>query len=333
MTLLWPWMLPVLLLVPLLVAGYRRQLRRRDGRRRQLAALGLIAGPAPTARGWRRHGAPVLFLTALGLLCLALARPQLTFGDRQREGTVVLAFDISASMAADDLAPTRMAAAQEAAKAFVREQPNTIRIGVVTFTDSALITQQPTDDRAAVVAAIDRLTPQGGTSLGAGLQTALSAIVGRTVQLDDDAAGIDGLLEAPGPDLGYFGSAAVIMLSDGENTSGPDPAQAAELVSTAGVKVYPIGLGSPAGSVLELDGYQVATALDEATLRQIAATTNGRYYSAADSAALAQVYRSIDLAWVVTQRPLEVTAGLAAAAALLVLLGAGLSLRWFGRVI
>jgi Ca-activated chloride channel family protein len=125
----------------------------------------------------------------------------------------------------------------------------------------------------------------------------------------------------------------VILLSDGENTSGPDPVDVAELASSVGVKVYPIGLGSAGGSVLKIDGYQVATALDEPTLQKIASTTDGRYFTAADEKSLTDVYRSIDLAWTVTPRPMEVTALFAAAAALLLLVGAGLSTVWFGRVI
>jgi Ca-activated chloride channel family protein len=180
-----------------------------------------------------------------------------------------------------------------------------------------------------VLAAIDRLAPQGGTALGRGIQTSLSAIAGRTVQLPEQNA----LPEANGPDIGYFGSAAVILLTDGENTDGPDPAEAAEFASTAGVRVYPIGLGSPGGSVLQIDGFSVSTALDEPALRKIADTTDGTYYNAADQRSLTKVYSSIDLKWTVENRHIEVTALFAAAAALLLLVGAGLSLFWFGRVI
>jgi Ca-activated chloride channel family protein len=181
-----------------------------------------------------------------------------------------------------------------------------------------------------VVDAIDRLAPTGGTALGRGIQTSLSAIAGRTVQLD---APDEGGVEPQGPDVGYYGSAAVVLLSDGENTDGPDPQEAADLASTAGVKVYPIGLGSAAGTVLEIDGFQVATALDERTLRQIATTTNGEYFNAADEQSLAKVYGSIDLSWTVQGKKTEVTGLLAALAGLLLIAGAGLSLFWYGRVI
>lgn len=328
MTFSWPWMLLLLGAVPLLALQYRRLLRRRAARRTELAALGLVA-PGPTAAGHRRHLAPVLFLAALALLCVALARPQATVAEARREGTVVLAFDVSGSMAATDLAPTRLEAAKSAARAFVEQQPTSIRVGVVAFGESGLVTQQPTTDRAAVQAAIARLTPQGGTALGRGIQTALSTIAGRTVQLDDSS----GSVEAAGPDIGFYRSAAVILLTDGENTAEPDPLEVAEVSSAAGVKVYPIGLGSPQGTVLEIDGFQVATALDEPLLRQIASTTDGEYFAAADEQELTRVYSSIPLSFTVEAGRTEVTALFALTAAMLLLIGAGLSFVWFGRVI
>lgn len=328
MSFTWPWMLLSLGAVPLLVLLYRRLLRHRAARRSELAALGLVA-PGAVSVGWRRHVTPVLFLSAMALLFIALARPEATLSYPRREGTVILAFDVSASMAATDLAPSRIDVAKSAARVFVESQPATVLVGVVAFSGSGLVTQQATADRARVLDAIDRLTPGGGTALARGLQTSLSAIVGKTVQLD--APG--GSVEPEGQDLGYHGSAAVILLSDGENTAEPDPIGVAEIASSAGVRVYPIGLGSPEGTVLEIDGFQVATALDESLLREIASTTDGRYFAAADEKALASVYQSIDLAWTVEAKHAEVTALFAASAAVLLLLGAGLSLAWFGRAV
>jgi Ca-activated chloride channel family protein len=327
MTFVWPWLLLSLGAIPLLWMGYRRLLRRRATRLAQLAAVGLV--PAGSAAGWRGHVAPALFLGALVLLFTALARPQATVAEPRRQGTVVLAFDVSSSMGAKDVEPSRMEAAKAAARAFVQKQPATIRLAVVAFGQSGVISRQPTDDHAAVLAAIDRLSPQGGTALGRGIQTSLSAIAGRTVQLDAPSASP----EATGQNLGYYGSAAVILLSDGENTDGPDPLQAAELASTAGVRVYPIGLGSARGTVLQVDGFQVATALDEPLLRRIATTTDGAYFPAADAQALTRVYESIDVSLTFESRNIEVTALFAAAAAVLLLLGVGRSLARSGRVI
>ena len=327
MTFVWPWLLLSLGAIPLLWMGYRRLLRRRAARLAQLATAGFV--PAGSAAGPRGDVPPALFLCALVLLFAALARPQATVAEPRREGTVVLAFDVSSSMGATDVRPSRMEAAKAAARAFVQKQPATIRLAVVAFGQSGVISRQPTDDHAAVLAAIDRLSPQGGTSLGRGIQTSLSAIAGRTVRLDPASESP----ETTGQSLGYYGSAAVILLSDGENTDGPDPLQAAELASTAGVRVYPIGLGSARGTVLQVDGFQVATALDEPLLRGIATTTDGTYFAAADAQALTNVYESIDLSWTVESRNIEVTALFAAAAAVLLLVGVGLSLARSGRVI
>jgi Ca-activated chloride channel family protein len=332
MTFDWPWMLLALAAVPLVVLWYRRLLRQRAERRTRLAALGLVA-PSSVTTGRRRHVPPALFLVALVLLVAALARPEATVPQPRREGTVILAFDVSASMAATDVTPTRLDAAKVAARTFVERQPSTVKIGVVAFGGTGLITQEATDDRGAVIGAIDRLTTQGGTGLGRGLQTSLGAIVGRPVQVaSPDAAG-GAPVEPVGPDLGYHGSAAIVLLSDGENTDDPDPVQVADLASGAGVKVYPIGLGRPEGTVLEIDGFQVATKLDEPVLKEIAARTDGRYFPAADQQALSAVYDSIDLAWTVDAEHIELTGLVAAVAALLVLVAVGLSFAWFGRAV
>ena len=328
MTFDWPWMLLGLVAVPLVVWWYRRLVRARAARRAELASLGLV-GPAPVGR--RRYLPPALLLAALVLLLVGLARPELGVALPRREGTVILAVDTSASMAATDLTPTRMDAAKAAAKAFVEKQPPDVRIGVVAFSGSGLVTQEVTADRMSVVAALDRLRPDGGTALGSGLQTALATIVGKPVLIDSGGAAPG--VEQQGPDLGYHGSAAVVVFTDGENTDDPDPLEVADLASTAGVKVYPVGLGSPEGTVLQIDGFSLATRLDEPMLRDIATHTDGRYIAGVDPQALAGIADAVDLQWTIETEHIEVTALLAAVAAGLLLLAAGLSLAWFGRVI
>jgi Ca-activated chloride channel family protein len=328
MTFAWPWMLLTLLAVPLLVVAYRAELRRRARRRDELARLGLAPAPRPARQHWR-HLAPVLLLGALTLLLFSLARPSATVTEPHRQGTVILAFDISTSMAAKDLAPTRLDAAKAAARAFVQHQPSSIRLGVVAFGDSGLIAQQPTLDRQSVLDAIARLTPQGGTAVGRGILTSLSAIAGKPLTFDPASEQGN-----PGDSsIGFYSSAAVVLLSDGENTVEPDPVQLAQLASTAGVKIYPIGLGKTQGTVLEIDGFQISTALDEKTLRRIAATTDGTYYSAADAAGLSRIYSSINLGWTTRTERHEVTSWFTAAAALLLLAGATVSVVRSGRVI
>jgi Ca-activated chloride channel homolog len=327
----WPVMLLGLVAVPLVVVWYRRLLRARAGRRAELAALGLVAREE-SAR--RRFLPPALLLGALVLLLIALGRPEVNVPLARREGTVILAIDTSASMAATDLTPTRMDAAKAAARAFVARQPPAVRVGVVAFSGSGLVTQEVTADRASVIAAIDRLRPDGATSLGRGLQTSLSAIVGKPVLVDaPGTAGGAPSVEQQGPDLGYHGSAAVVLFTDGENTDQPDPLDVAEIASSAGVKVYPVGLGRPEGTVLQIDGFSLATALDEPMLQEIATRTDGRYIAGADAQALAGISDVVDLQWTVEFRHIEVTALLAAAAAVLMLVGVGLSLAWFGRAV
>jgi Ca-activated chloride channel family protein len=325
-----PWLLLGLLLLPAAVAAYRYLLRRRTERAKSLAAQGLVAASGPAGSGRARFAVPALFLAALTLLLVGLARPQATVAEPRREGTVVLAFDVSNSMTATDIAPTRLVAAQKAAHAFVDRQPSTVKIGVVAFSDTGLVTQQPTDNKADVLAAVDRLTAQGSTSLSHGIQSSLTAIAGKPVTIN--APSEDGS-PAPGNDIGYFSNAAVILLSDGEDTTTSDPLIAAQTAALAGVKVYPIGLGSPAGTTIKVDGYTLATTLDEPLLKQVASDTGGTYYAADDAASLTSIYSHIDLKWVAHPEFVEVTGLFAAAAALLILLGVGLSLYWVGRVI
>lgn len=332
MTFGWPWMLVGLVLVPLVVRWYRRQLRTRAARRAELAALGLVpAGPAIST--WRRRLPPLLLLVALVLLVTAAARPAAVVPEPRRDGTLIIAIDVSGSMAAADSgvagAPTRMDAAKATARAIVEREPPEVRIGVVAVGGRGLVTQEVTTDRAPVLAAVDRLRPSGATSLGSGMQAALSAVVGRPVQADAPAGGID----PPGQDLGYHSSGTVVLFTDGENTADPDPLDVADIASTAGVRIYPVGLGSAAGAVLTVDGFQVATALDEATLREIATRTDGTYFAAADPRAPAAVEDAIDLRWTVRTEHIEVTGLFAAAAGLLIAAAVAASLAWTGRAV
>jgi Ca-activated chloride channel family protein len=239
---------------------------------------------------------------------------------------VLLVVDVSNSMGATDVEPSRLAAAQDVARHFVDAQPSSIDVGLVAFGAGALVTQQPTNDRAAVLAAIDRLKTGGSTSLGQGLLAALSTIAGKPATL-------------PGPDqpapppIGYFPSATIVLVSDGEDTGGPDPAAVAQVASDAGVKVSTIGVGTAAGTSITVDGYQVATALDEGSLHDIADVTGGTYQPAAKAAGVAAITRSIQLRVTSVDEQTEVTALFALAAIGLLVAGGLLMLRWFGRVV
>jgi Ca-activated chloride channel family protein len=319
MSLASPWMLLCLACVPALVVVYRWALRLRAERAARLASEGLVPTSAGRVR-WRRHLPFAIFAAALALVCFALARPTVSLAVPQRQGTVILAFDVSNSMRAKDLEPTRIDAAKAAATAFVERQPSSIRIGVVAFGDNAVTVLQPSNVKADVIAAIKRLSVSGGTSLGQGIYTSLSAIAGKKLTIDESALESDaGVVK-----IGFFGSSAIVLLSDGENTSPPDPLKLAEVA---------IGVGTKEGAVVEIDGFSVATALDEDLLKKIAATTDGTYHQAGDADALAGIYKSIDLEFKSVEKPREVTALFAAAGGLLLALGSVLSIAWFGRVI
>lgn len=320
----YPWLLVAAAVVVLgLVVAYRWLQRRRT---RALAAAGLGAAN-PRRAGLRRHLPPLLFLLALALLLLAVARPQATLAVPRAAGTVILAFDVSNSMAAKDVEPTRLAAAQSAATSFVQAQPDTVDIGVIAFSQGALTTQLPTDDRAATVAAIKRLTVAGGTSLGQAILASLAAITGRSVSLPDPSA------TAPPGDLGYWGSATIVLLSDGEDTGGPDAVAAAELAAAAGVHIETVGVGTVQGGTIEVDGYQIATALQEEPLVQVAAATNGAYHRAQDARALEAIYQSLDLRITTQDEVVELTGAAVGIAVLLLTIGGLLMINWFGRIL
>jgi Ca-activated chloride channel family protein len=329
MTFLAPGALVFLLLVPVLVVGYLWIARRRAATEQELGTMARSFTRSGKPLGWRRHVPPVLFLVGVVVLLVGLARPEATIDLPRREGTVILAFDVSSSMKAKDLKPTRMAAAKKAARAFVADQPSSIRIGVVAFSDAGYVVQPPTRSHNEVMAAIGRLSPRGGTALGRGILTSLGAVAGEPIALDRTA------LEngARQPDVHFLGSAAVILLSDGDNTAALDPLALAPVAAQAGVRIFPIGLGSPNGAVVEIGGFQVATALDANLLRGVAKRSGGTYFAAGDAAALQRVYDSIDLRLTVAGRKTEITALFAGGALLFFLVAAGLSMRWYGRVI
>ncbi|HMQ30955.1 MAG TPA: VWA domain-containing protein [Chloroflexaceae bacterium] len=331
MTLIWPAMLATLLLLPPLVALYLWAL----GRRRRLAArygsLGLLrGGPGAGRPDARRRVPPALFLAALALLCVALARPQATLALPRLEGTVMLVFDVSGSMAADDVAPSRLAAAQEAAAVFVARRAPSLRVGVVAFSSGGFAVQPPTGDRAAILTAIERLSPQQGTSLGEGILVALRAIVADAA--DDGLAPGGPQAEATAWPDRQFPAAAIVLLSDGENNVEPDPLAAAQAAAALGVRVHTVPVGTTAGATLQLDGFSVHSRLDEATLQQIATLSDGVYIGPEGADALPAIYDGLAPQLVVRSEPTEVTALFVGASLLLLLAGGLCSLLWFGRL-
>jgi Ca-activated chloride channel family protein len=327
MTFIWPWMLLTLLLVPLLTWTYLQLLKKRRQDADGLQQLGLLQTSSGRMPGRQRHIPPFLFLIALTLLFLALARPQLFVTLPRVQGTVILAFDVSNSMSADDLEPTRIEAAKTAARLFVENQPSTVDIGVVAFSDGGLVVQAPNGDQAATLSTIDRLSPQGSTSLGQGIFSSLNAIAGKAIAIEETD-----LEDGSQPvDIGNYSSAVILLLTDGENTESLDPLEIAQLAAQAGVRIYPVGIGSSEGTILEVEGFNVLTRLNESALQEIASLTNGSYYHAEDEESLHEIYENIDLQLKVGGEKMEITAILAGASLLFMLAGGFLMLLWFGR--
>jgi Ca-activated chloride channel family protein len=319
-----------LVFLPVVVVGYVSARRKRRQRTAALAAEGLFTTGLARQRSWRLHVPFALFLVALALLVVASARPMATVKTPRREATVVLAIDVSNSMAAADIKPSRIGAAKITAEDFVREQPAGVRIGVVAFGPSAVIVQPPTFDHAVVLQAVNHLSLGGGTSLAAGILTSLDAIAGKTLIVSKAALNQD---NSANINIGYYGGATIVLISDGEDTSPADPVTMARLASSAGVRVQTVGVGTVAGTTVQIDGFSVATAMNPQTLEAVAAVTNGSYHQADDQAGLKAISKTINLHFAVVTKYTEVTALFAAAGALFLVAGALISVMWFGRVV
>lgn len=333
MTFLWPVMLILLLLIPAFFTGYVRLQQRRRRLLAQYSNVGLVQARGQRPAGARRHLPPGFFLLALALLILAMARPQTEVSLPRLDGRVLLVFDVSGSMAADDIKPTRLEAAKAAAKAFVERQPESVQVGVVSFSDSGFATLPPTTDQAAVVAAINRLAPQKGTSLARGIEAGLNVIQAALNPLKTLADPPSGPTPTPTPvPKGTYISSVIVLLTDGENTQAPDPMAFAQQAADRGVRIYTIGVGTAEGSTLHLDGFTVRSRLDEATLQQIADLTGGTYYNAQSADDLHSIYDNLNPQLHLEPQKIEVTALFAGAGILVLLVGSTLSLLWFGRI-
>ena len=334
MSFIWPTMLLALLLVPLCVGLYVVLQRRRQRLAANYGSFGLAQEAAGRRLGSRRHIPPAIFLAGLALMMLALARPETTVDLPRMEGTVILAFDVSGSMAADDLKPTRMEAAKAAAREFIQGQPPSVRIGVVTFSDTGFEVQAPTNDQEAILSTINRMKPELGTSLASGILASLNAI---TAEPEPGPRLYSDLTPAPTPTAtpvpeGTYTPAVIVLLTDGENNETPDPLDAAQAAADLGVRIYTVGVGSVAGTTLELDGFSVHTRLDEALLQEISGRTGGTYYHAENEEELRAIYDNIDPQLVVKPEKMEVTSVFAGASILVLLVGGLFSLLWFSRL-
>ena len=340
MSFIWPTLLLALFAVPLLVLLYFQLQRRRHRFAARYGSLGLVHDAMGGGIGFRRHVPALIFLAGITILLFSLARPQATIDVPKKEGTLILTFDVSGSMAAKDFQPTRMEAAKAAASQFVQHQPASVSIGVVVFSDGGISVQPPTEDRKETLDTIDRLVPRRGTSIGNGILVALNTIAvnaGDPPILKTNGAADTGnsptepIQPVPSPQ-GWYPSAAIVLFTDGENNESPDPATAANLAADLGVRVYTVGIGSAAGADLEIEGFTIHTSLDEATLQSIASETGGTYYNAGNEEQLRKIYADLKPKFSIKPEKIEMTSIFAGLGMLVFLIGGMLSLLWFGHV-
>ncbi len=363
---IWPRMLWLLASLPVLALVYMLMVWRRGrvGRRYiNLEIVGELAGagaggggniagqwagasrtPSRLAR-WRRHIPPVLTLLALGALIFAISRPQAVILLPSKVETIMLAIDNSGSMRATDVKPTRMGAAQAAAKAFMEDQPRQMRVGVVGVAAAAVV-QTPTTNREDVAQAIDRLQPQRGTALGSGIIISLATLLpGQGI----DVAKLTGEGQPPpttvGPPKppepkkpvvpsGSNTALAIVLVTDGQSNTGPDPIKAAEIAAEHGVRVFTVGIGTPEGTTLSVDGFSLRVRLDEDQLKKIATTTNGEYFRASSATDLGKIYKYIGAKMAMEKSHMtEVTALFIAIGALIAMVSGLLSMSWYNRVV
>jgi len=347
MTFLWPQFLWLLLALPLLVLLYLWLLRRRRALALRYASLSIVKEALGKGPGLRRHIPPVLFLLALAAMLLAAARPFAVVTLPSDQETIILAMDVSGSMRATDVKPNRLVASQVAAKAFLEELPRKVRVGIVAFAGTAQVVQPPTLSREDLVAAIDKFQMQRATAIGSAIVIALAELFpDQGIDLDTvarasgrpRAMAIDAAPKKPQKEFtpvapGSYSSAAIILLTDGQRTTGVDTLEAAKMAADRGVRIYTVGIGTVDGETIGFEGWSMRVRLDEETLKKIALQTQGEYFYAGTAENLKAVYEKLGSRLTVEKKETEISGLLALAAAVLALLSGGLSLLWFHRVL
>src|SRR4051812_7070743 len=332
-----PAFLPFILLFPAFAALYLWSLKRRRRYGLNYSSVSLVRGSTNQRSTWRRHAPPVLFGVTILALAVAVARPQATIAQPKATGTIVLAIDVSGSMRANDIQPSRIEAAQTAVKDFVHKQPKGIKIGLVVFSAYALQLIPPTEDRKQVESAVSVLELSRGTNIGDGLRVSLETLIPGSTKDPEGPYSIKGVpvpLGDPGPGISTPASASIVMLSDGAATTGPDPLEVANEVASHHIRVFTVGMGTPeAGSFA---GPQAAPGaaqggaqaggirgpgggfpgggggfnvfrLDEPVLKGIATTTGGQYFKAEDAKQLKDVYGKLVKQTSIQPDPTEIT--------------------------
>jgi Ca-activated chloride channel family protein len=349
-TFLWPQLLWLLLALPVLVLLYLWLLRRRQRTALRYANLSMVREALGKGLGWRRHVPPLLMLLSLAAMLLAAARPMASITLPSTQQTIILAMDVSGSMRAEDVQPNRLVASQNAAKAFLAELPRHVKVGIVAFAGAAQVVQPITLSREDLSTAIDKFQLQRATAIGSAIVVSLSELFpDQRISLTDMTYSRNSDPFAPrGRSLdqprnneekafqpvepGSYGSAAIILLTDGQRTTGVDTAEAAKMAADRGVRVYTVGVGTVEGEIIGFEGWSMRVRLDEDTLKDVARTTKGEYFYAGTAENLKQIYQSLSSRLTVEKKETEISGLLALAAAVLVVLAAGLSLAWFKRV-
>jgi Ca-activated chloride channel family protein len=347
MSFLWPEALWLLVVLPVLVGVYVWLLRRKNKSAVRYANLGMIKEAMTAGSRYRRHLPPALLFLALAALVVAMARPVATVTLPTQKQTIIMALDASGSMRAKDVEPSRLVAMQNAAKQFVAEASPRTKIGIVVFAGTATLVAPPSDDREAAIAAIDRIQLQRATATGSGLIVSLATIFPdagfdvSTAVFGREAPRSGPIGEArkdPKKDFkpaepGSYSSAVIILLTDGQRTTGPDPIEIAKMAADRGVRVYTVGFGTTAGEIIGFEGWSFRVRLDEETLKTVATMTRGEYFYAGTAADLKKVYQTLNSRLSLEKRETEITALFSAAAALFAMVSGLLSLLWFNRIL
>ncbi len=346
---LWPEFLWLLLALPLLVAVYLWLLGRKKKMVLRYASLSIVREAMGRGQGFRRHIPPLLFLLSIAVMLIAASRPFAVISLPSQRETIILAMDVSGSMRATDVQPNRLVAAQNAAKAFLADLPRNVRVGIVAFAGTASVVQPATLSREDLVTAIDKFQLQRGTAIGNGIVVSLAELfpdAGITLEsmqtgrdrprgtsLDQPRDGKDAKKDFTPVAPGSYSSAAIILLTDGQRTTGVDSLDAAKAAADRGVRIYTVGVGTVDGETIGFEGWSMRVRLDEETLKGIARTTQAEYFYAGTAADLKKVYETLSSRLAVEKKETEISGLLALLAAALALVSASLSLLWFNRIL
>jgi Ca-activated chloride channel homolog len=313
-----PLVLVALLALPVLINLYMLHQRSRKKAAEAFVAPALTDSVAPRRPGWRRHVPMAIFAIALAVLIVAAARPQRSVAVSVNNAAAVLANDVSSSMAANDVAPTRLVAAARAGERFMASVPATARVGLLQFNERATVLQSPTTDRELLKSALSQLRASGHTAIGDGIVTGLHMLARLPKQNGKSPPG------------------AIVLLSDGTSTNGADPLAAARQAKAQHVPIYTVVLGTDQGTIKVHRGRRVVNEPvppSPQQLQQVARLSGGQAFSVADASKLNQVYAHLGAQLSHKHVKHEITASFAGGALVLLLLGSVLSLRWFGRLV